>query len=584
MRYLRMLTNSIIGGGLVAAYITILVLQLNPGYRLAGLLPLAITLELSYGVHAAATFYVLIVLRQLTTAEILSPGWISFRFLIWVGSAAAVVGTALMWLNLRSFRGVLDDGTFRRMASGALALSLCLLVFLVIGLVHYGFHRRTSRVSAALLGLAMAASLALPLTARGPGIARPPAPRWTGTAAELGTGASTGRVTIILLEGGSLDIIGPAVAEGRLPNLGRILDSGASMHLATLRPTQPGPVWTAAATGKSPMRNGIRSAATSWPVGGADRIELLPDYCYAHALVRFGFLHQQVHDSDELRARPFWSILNSQGISTGIVNWPVTQPAGPVQGYLVTDRFQRLRDTTVDPESTEVVWPREALAPAIAAAGSRPTMSVPLIRTSPSGSGDPGGALVDQPCRADRALEQVASALDHDFPTRVTAIRYECLDAAGHYFLRYAMPWAFGDVSDEERQRYGHVLVAYYSAADVAVGRAMAALKPGDLLLVVSGFGMEPLGIGKRMLERAFGTAALSGSHERAPDGFLLAFGTMVSPGRRPPASILDLTPTLLYYLGLPLGRDMDGHARADLFDRAFTAERPITFIPSYDR
>jgi len=28
----------------------------------------------------------------------------------------------------------------------------------------------------------------------------------------------------------------------------------------------------------------------------------------------------------------------------------------------------------------------------------------------------------------------------------------------------------------------------------------------------------------------------------------------------------------------------MDGFARADLFTRAFTADRPIVFIPSYSR
>jgi len=37
-------------------------------------------------------------------------------------------------------------------------------------------------------------------------------------------------------------------------------------------------------------------------------------------------------------------------------------------------------------------------------------------------------------------------------------------------------------------------------------------------------------------------------------------------------------------YLGLPIGRDMDGNARPDLFQAAFTADRPITFIPTYER
>ena len=36
--------------------------------------------------------------------------------------------------------------------------------------------------------------------------------------------------------------------------------------------------------------------------------------------------------------------------------------------------------------------------------------------------------------------------------------------------------------------------------------------------------------------------------------------------------------------LGLTIGRDMDGFARTDLFQRAYTDERPITFIPTYDR
>jgi hypothetical protein len=42
--------------------------------------------------------------------------------------------------------------------------------------------------------------------------------------------------------------------------------------------------------------------------------------------------------------------------------------------------------------------------------------------------------------------------------------------------------------------------------------------------------------------------------------------------------------PTVLYFLGLPIGRDMDGYAQTDLFQRPFTNARPITYIPTYDR
>jgi hypothetical protein len=116
------------------------------------------------------------------------------------------------------------------------------------------------------------------------------------------------------------------------------------------------------------------------------------------------------------------------------------------------------------------------------------------------------------------------------------------------------------------------------------VGDVIEQLNPGDLLLVVSAFGMEPLTPGKRMLEQLAGNPQISGTHERAPDGFLLAFGTAVAPGHPARASLLDLAPTILYYLGLPVARDMSGFARTDLFQTSFTASRPVSYIPTYER
>jgi hypothetical protein len=95
---------------------------------------------------------------------------------------------------------------------------------------------------------------------------------------------------------------------------------------------------------------------------------------------------------------------------------------------------------------------------------------------------------------------------------------------------------------------------------------------------------MQPLNPVRGALGRLLGDPDFSGTHDRAPDGFLLAYGSAVSPGRHERGSIVDVTPTLLYFLGLPVARDMDGSARTDLFTRTFTGERPIAFIPSYSR
>jgi predicted AlkP superfamily phosphohydrolase/phosphomutase len=165
---------------------------------------------------------------------------------------------------------------------------------------------------------------------------------------------------------------------------------------------------------------------------------------------------------------------------------------------------------------------------------------------------------------------------------RLTALRYEGLDTVGHYYLRYSQPRAFRDVPEAERRRFAQVMDQYYAFIDSEVGNVLDTLAAGDLLLVVSGFGMQPLNPVEKTLGRLLGDADFSGTHERAPDGFLIAYGTAAQPGRRPRGSIVDVTPTVLYFLGLAVARDMDGFARADLFNREFTAERPIVFIPSY--
>ncbi|HEY2905201.1 MAG TPA: alkaline phosphatase family protein, partial [Vicinamibacterales bacterium] len=321
----------------------------------------------------------------------------------------------------------------------------------------------------------------------------------------------------------------------------------------------------------------------------SDPIHLLPDYCFAHSLVRFGLLIPEPHSSATLRARPLWTILSSLGASVGIVGWPLTQPAPVVRGFLVSDALARLAGTTSGIEGSGAVSPPELEQTALAAleepvrAGT-PGVVPASIGVDPAFDGGLGGRF-DETGRIDLAYGRVAQALARVQPPQVTLVRYQSLDLIGHYFLRYATPAEFGDVTEDEHRRFGRVLEQHYVVVDQAIGAAMASLGPDDLLVVVSGYGMEPLGVARRIVERAIGDPDVSGTHDRAPDGFLLAYGAAAARGRlRTRGSIVDVVPTVLYFLGVPIGRDMDGYARTDLFQRAFTDDRPITFIPTYDR
>jgi predicted AlkP superfamily phosphohydrolase/phosphomutase len=247
----------------------------------------------------------------------------------------------------------------------------------------------------------------------------------------------------------------------------------------------------------------------------------------------------------------------------------------------VSDTYHRLPESAASADDAMVVYPPELQA-AAAEAMERATIDQPSI-VGESPSDDTRQAT---PARTDRIYDQIAQALARTRPTQVTLTRFQSLDPIGHYYLRYAMPSEFGDVTDDERRALGTTLDRHYAIVDEAVGRAMAGLGPDDLLLVVSGYGMEPLSLGKRLIERLIGDPDLSGTHDTAPDGFLMAYGAQVARSRRleARASVVDVVPTILYFLGLPIGRDMDGFARTDLFQRSFADERPITFIPTYDR
>src|SRR5205823_9135403 len=129
-------------------------------------------------------------------------------------------------------------------------------------------------------------------------------------AGDFGSVERSARVIVLALDAASLDFITGAAAEGRLPNFGRILDAGSVMHLATLHPTSPEAVWAAVATGKLPQKNGVRSAGI-YHLKGGGTIDLLPDYCLAHDLVRLGFVTEEPHTSATLRARTLWSILST---------------------------------------------------------------------------------------------------------------------------------------------------------------------------------------------------------------------------------------------------------------------------------
>jgi hypothetical protein len=580
MRFLRMLTNAVVAGMLGAAYLTVVVLQLNPQVPLASATTWRwfATLGVFYGVHLAVVFYVLMVMREFFSLDVLSPGWVSVRVLAWLSAGVASLAAVLMWLNVRGFEAALDAVAARRMTVGAVATAVSAVLLLGIAIAHYSSGRRGGRVGAALFTIAVIGSLALPVAARGRGQGRAmPLRSYPVNPAVRAAREPSPRVLLLLVDGASLEYIWTRAAEGRLPNFARLIESGGAIDLATIRPTQPDPVWAAVATGMYPSNNGVRSAASYYAWGDDQPIDLLPDHCFSHALVSLGIVRDVPNSSAAWRARPFWSVLGDAGVSVGIVRWPLTYPAQPVLGFLVADRFHDLIGSMFEFDN------RAAYPPEVVSIAREPFVHEAGESHAVAGGATPTAGDTAASAR-DGSYSLAMRLLRERWNPQVIALRFQGLDPVGHRYWNAAQPRSGSDASEAERRRAAELLERAYLDVDAEVGTAVQSLAQGDLLLVVSGFGMQRLNLIKHVLGWLTAEGDITGTHERAPDGFLLAYGTAVEPGRHQRGSIVDVTPTVLYYLGLPVGRDMDGYARSDLFTKAFTAERPIAFIPTHNR
>lgn len=579
MRYLRMVTNALLGGVLAAMYLTVLMLQLNPHVPVVSITALrwfGAFLAL-YGPYLTVTILLLILAREAVASRPLFPGWLSLRILAWLSAASAVSASVLTWLNLWGMRSVLSDGAAGHMREGATALSIAAVTLVAVTVLRFSFGRRGNAPAAILMVASVTASILVPLWFRGPGEVPLPSAHRPNLARPV---AQAPRVRLLLLDGASRGFVLDRVAAGQLPSFGRLLSRGAVLDLATLRPTQAESVWSAAATGKYPPKNGVRSEFVyRVSADESDPANLLPDYCFAQALAYQGFVRVEPAVSASIRARPIWDILGDYAIPAGIVNWPLTRAGRIDRGYLLSDVFDDATSSPIRSDDLNAADPTTAVD--IARMVFDRWQALPWQDLWPAPRPDERAAGARR-IRWDRAYLEAELELSALFAPRLTAIRLEGIDELGHAFLREAQPDPLSAVRRGDPRR--SLLDRYYADLDVEIGRLIDQTAPGDLLIVVSGFGMERTPLVKRWFSRAIGESDPTGSHEAAPDGFLIAFGSNVAPGDYRRGSVVDLAPTVLYYMGLPIGRDMDGFARTDLFKAAYTREHPVTYTATHER
>lgn len=580
----RTLASATLAASLFAGEFVILTLFLNPDASLRReAAALFVSLFLPYAVAAGFGLFVIALLAALLDVPVPKPPVEGLPWFTSLTCAAVATGSALFWVNLVSYRYSIPLEFVRALTASAVCLTLAALVLLGAGLDACFFPLRGRALSAPLVVLTAASAVVVPLALR-PLVG--PRPRPVPVATE--TVRPVRRVTLIGIDGLGPALVDEGIARGTLPVFAGLEKRGAHGPLASLRPTEGPPIWASIFTGRLPRDHGVKSfmsyrlrlSDTAW--------ELLPKGALVGGLEQLGFVSMSPVTAASRKRRALWEALNAFGIRTGVVRFWGTHPPERVQGFMLSNSFHRLRGSPA--RAAETLHPPELIAQISERAVAPGDVDRALIARFVDLSGDApdDGAwrrnLVERALAPDLTYQRAGAVLRSAYDPPFFAEYFYGLDVVGHAFTRYAQPERFGDVSGAELRRFGHVVDQYAAFLSQWVGELEKSLRPGEILLVVSGYGMQPVPWWRRLLATAVGAGAMSGTHDAAPDGYFFAVGDGIKPGAvLQNASVLDIAPTVLYLMGLPVARDMEGRVFTEIVDDEFARAHPVALIPSYE-
>ena len=489
-----------------------------------------------------------------------------------IGLTAVLAAAGLgAWIHASYFAFYLPPGINRRLLKAAIWLSLASVICFYTVLLHRMHHRPYGKRSRVLFGLMALASIYVVMERRE--AFRPaPAPALRPTLFQT---SQRPQLYVVGIESATLDAILPLEEQGRLPFFSRLLHEGSHVRLSSLRPTRRAALWTTLATGKYPYRHGVVGQRIFSAPFLQDHVSfnLLP---LGIAFEAWGTWDTGSRtDSRALRVRPLWEILSRLGMPTAIIGWPVTSPPPAAIEIALADRFFETGGESHFAHPVELAerarlfhTELEDIDPAVTSSfGSDPPESV---RT----------ALTDDLWRRDLSLfllgqDPQIEALFVVFPGLASISR--------QYFGGYSAV-QFDGLQDPDSERAAQLLSAYYMQLDDLLSRLWEQGDDPKLLVVVSAHGAEGSRGWREARRMLLREPAVRGYLDQGSDGVMMFLGEGIQTDVMfRPADLVDLVPTLLYGLGFPIARDLDGAVLTSAFETGFLARQQLTFLPSYE-
>jgi predicted AlkP superfamily phosphohydrolase/phosphomutase/predicted Zn-dependent protease len=358
------------------------------------------------------------------------------------------------------------------------------------------------------------------------------------------------KVLLIGWDAADWKIINRLMDKGEMPALKSMVENGVMGNISTLEPAYSPMLWTTIATGKYPDKHGILGFS-----------EPTPD----HSAIR------PVSNSSR-KVKALWNILTQNGFKTHVINWWPSYPAEPVNGIYISNMFPKVKSPKIDDRRLPVdtVYPAE-LQDLFAHFKVHPLeLSMQHIRPFMPDA-DFSKVKIDKKFEtlarliAEATTVHAAATLaleqeEWDF----AAIYWDTIDHFCHSYMKYAPP-RLKEISDDEFKNYHYVIDGAYRLMDQMLARLMQIAGEDCTVILISDHGFKS---GKLRRINVPNEPAGPAAHHRNV-GIFCAKG----PGIRKDeiiygASLLDITPTILTLLGLPIGKDMDGKSLVEIFEK----------------
>jgi predicted AlkP superfamily phosphohydrolase/phosphomutase len=347
------------------------------------------------------------------------------------------------------------------------------------------------------------------------------------------------------MQGLSFDFIIPLINQDKLPNFAWLMKEGSWGKLQSFSPNDLIVLNRSFNTGKFPSKHHEFSPTIHRLLYVPQRIDVIPRYLFYTLLKRVGLL-ESFPQSPQYAIKDIWKIFEDNGI-TCLKQEPLYCIDVPEASETTQSAYNRfVKDYKL--ENLDILnHLRQAL-------------------------------LFDMDCE-ERFMRQ-----KEERRPQISYLFLLGLNLVESYFYKYNFPDMFGTIEQEEIAKFSSVIEEYYQFYDQILGKHLVSMKEDELILVYSPHGIEPIPVWRRLLQWIFGDPAVSAYHEGAPEGVVYFYGKNIARGLQIEGMrLIDIAPTLLNYLELPVGKDMDGIVNSSMFVEDFKVTNPVLYISSYE-